>query len=305
MALPVAISVFLKRYGWKALRWLVATVGLEKVLALVWRWLLNVTGTHPDRRRAIRKAKEIDGQLGSALIGQGVHWVVFKGDEPVAAYPTIEGDLTAELRDYRREQLISPDALPSRRAQARFKEQFSRLVHRGAGEPAEAGTESETAQAPTTGTDEFQRVVDQLEPLLKQLTSSRRAPLVEQDGIPQAPGIYLFSEGPNPIYVGQTRNLQQRLRQHTSPSSKENSAPFAFNVALAEAQENPSIDTSGTRKSTAAQPEFDALFRAARERVARMNVQVIELDDPVTRTVFEVYAARVLGTDEFNLWETH
>jgi hypothetical protein len=25
----------------------------------------------------------------------------------------------------------------------------------------------------------------------------------------------------------------------------------------------------------------------------------------VTRTVFEVYAARALGTDEFNSWETH
>ena len=240
-----------------------------------------------------------------APAGQGVHWVVFKGDEPVAAYPTIEGDLTAELRDYRGEQLISPDALPSRRAQARFKEQFSRLVHRGAGQPGEGEPESEMGKPPATGTDEFQRVVDQLEPLLKQLTSSPRAPFGERDGIPKAPGIYLFSEGPNPIYVGQTRNLQQRLRQHTSPSSKENSAPFAFNLALAEAQENPSIDTNGTRKATAAQPEFDTLFRAARERVAQMNVQVIELDDPVTRTVFEVYAARVLGTDEFNLWETH
>jgi len=77
VALPVAVSVILKRYGWKALGGLVEMVGLEKVLALAWRWLLNVTGTHPDRRRAIRKAKEIDGQLGSALIGQGVHWVVF------------------------------------------------------------------------------------------------------------------------------------------------------------------------------------------------------------------------------------
>jgi hypothetical protein len=36
-----------------------------------------------------------------------------------------------------------------------------------------------------------------------------------------------------------------------------------------------------------------------------MDSRFIEIDDPVTRTVFEVYAARALGTDEFNSWETH
>jgi GIY-YIG catalytic domain len=146
------------------------------------------------------------------------------------------------------------------------------------------------------GTDEFQRVIDQLEPLLERLTASPRAPLAEHPSIPKAPGIYLFSEGPNPIYVGQTRDLQQRLRQHTSPSSRENSAPLAFNIALGEARQDQSIDTSGTRKEIAARRAFDALFGAARERVAQMSVQVIELDDPVTRTIFEVYAARVLQT---------
>jgi hypothetical protein len=299
MAVP-AISILLKRYGWKALIWVVRLFGAEEVLRFVWRWLRKTTGTHPDRRHAIRKAEEVEGLLGSALLGDGAHWVVFKADDPIAAYPAFDGDLAAELREYRRDQLISPGALPSRRAQAQFKERFSRLLRRGEEDPS-----GESDQRPAAGTDEFQRVVDQLEPLLQRLTSSLRAPLAEHPSIPKAPGIYLFSEGPNPIYVGQTRNLHQRLRQHTSLSSKENSAPFAFNVALREAQQDPSMDTSGTRKEIAARPEFASLFRASRQRVAQMNVQVIELDDPVTRTIFEVYAARVLGTDEFNVWETH
>ena len=62
---------------------------------------------------------------------------------------------------------------------------------------------------------------------------------------------------------------------------------------------------SGTRKDLEADAEFDAYFRSAKQRVAEMHVRFIELDDPVTRTVFEVYAARALGTDEFNSWRAH
>jgi hypothetical protein len=93
------------------------------------------------------------------------------------------------------------------------------------------------------------------------------------------------------------------LRQHTAPSASDDSDRLAFNLALVEAQAQ-GLGLTGTRSEIAARPEFDALFRDARRRVADMNVQVIELDDPVTRTIFEVYAARVLGTDEFNSWDT-
>lgn len=36
-----------------------------------------------------------------------------------------------------------------------------------------------------------------------------------------------------------------------------------------------------------------------------MEVQFIELDGPIERTLFEIYAALVLETDEFNSFETH
>ncbi len=36
-----------------------------------------------------------------------------------------------------------------------------------------------------------------------------------------------------------------------------------------------------------------------------MNVQFIEVRDPILRTLFEVYAALELGTEEFNSFETH
>jgi hypothetical protein len=36
-----------------------------------------------------------------------------------------------------------------------------------------------------------------------------------------------------------------------------------------------------------------------------MDVRFIEIDDAMTRTILEVYAAQALGTDEFNSFETH
>src|SRR5260370_11504447 len=43
--------------------------------------------------------------------------------------------------------------------------------------------------------------------------------------------IYLFSEGQRHLYVGRTRKLRQRLRQHSIPASQHNQAVFAFRLA--------------------------------------------------------------------------
>lgn len=274
-----------------------SVVGVDELARIGWRWLLRTTGTHPDRRNAIRRAEQVDGLIGTALLDDGAHWVVFKNDEPVTAYPRFEGDLGAGLRDYRRDQLRSPDALPSRRAQAWFKARVSAVLnreHRAAnGSDVSAGS----------GADEFRQIVDDLQPLLARLTESPKFKLADHPAIPQVPGIYMFSEGPNPIYVGESRNLERRLRQHTSSSSDGNSAPLAFNLALREARAQ-GLDVTGTREEIAPRPEFDVLFEDARRRVAEMNVQVVEVDDPLTRAIFEVYAGRILATDEFNSWDT-
>ena len=114
----------------------------------------------------------------------------------------------------------------------------------------------------------------------------------------------MFSEGPNPVYVGQSQNLHQHLRQHAMPSSDQDSAPFAFNLALREAR-NQVLDITGTPREIAARTEFNVVFAEARRRIADMNIQVVEVDDPVTRTIFEVYAARILATDEFISSDDH
>ena len=60
-----------------------------------------------------------------------------------------------------------------------------------------------------------------------------------------------------------------------------------------------------TRKALEADPVFAQLFEQAKARVASMDVRYVKVDDPELRTIFEVYAAVMLGTSEYNSFETH
>ncbi len=130
------------------------------------------------------------------------------------------------------------------------------------------------------------------------------APRRRHRRIPASPGIYLFTENGKPMYVGQTRKLSKRLGYHTRPGAPQEQASFAFQLAKADAT-RMGITAVGTRRQVAAHPEILPLFEKAKQRVAAMDVRFIEVPDPHTRTVFEVYAALALGTGEFNSFETH
>lgn len=154
------------------------------------------------------------------------------------------------------------------------------------------------------GLRRFAAILDDLEPHLTRLLDCE--PLVRgKQTAPELPGVYLFTDGGKPIYVGQTRNFRRRWGEHTRPRSPENSAPFAFNIAKHEAA-TLKLDVTGSRKVVSALPEFAELFAAAKERVRAMEFRFVEIEDPPLRTIFEVYASLALGTHgEFNVFETH
>jgi len=91
--------------------------------------------------------------------------------------------------------------------------------------------------------------------------------------------------------------------QHAAEWARENQATFAFNRARALAALDPAIDLRRTRKALAADAVFAPLFARERERVATMSFRHVEVRDAELRTVFEVYASVVLGTE--NTFETH
>jgi len=154
------------------------------------------------------------------------------------------------------------------------------------------------------GVGQFAVAVEQMPELLESLEGATRFKASEHPHVPDSPGIYLFRDGGRPVYVGQSRKLRSRLRQHTGARRGHNQASFAFNVAKREAAK-AGVDVRRFRSSLEVDPEFIPHFDSARAGVADMEVQVIELADPIVRMLFEVYAALALNTVEFNSFETH
>jgi len=116
-------------------------------------------------------------------------------------------------------------------------------------------------------------------------------------------GIYVFYENGNPVYVGRSEKLKKRIQQHNRPSSGHTSATFAFNIAKQIAQRSE-IDIERSRSELEKDPKFVEIFKNAKIRVSNMQIKVIEIDDPITQTLFEVYSALELKT-EYNDWRTH
>ena len=152
------------------------------------------------------------------------------------------------------------------------------------------------------GADRFCRLNERLPELLEALRAQSPMPRGTGVTFPETPGVYLLSEDGLPVYVGQTRNLRRRLAQHGAAAGRENQATFAFNRARNEARAS-GIDVARSRRELAMDPRFEALFRQHRQRVARMAIRAVMVKEPELRTVFEVYASVMLGTE--NSFETH
>jgi hypothetical protein len=153
----------------------------------------------------------------------------------------------------------------------------------------------------------FDGLLSQLPALLVSLVSRQPYRAGAPPSLPRDAGVYLFTESGVHRYIGRTRNFYRRYREHTRPSSKENSAPFAFNIAKREIEAETGVGLVGSRTVIAADETFSERFQAAKARVRAMDFRYVEIkDDPALSTVFEVYAALALGTEgEFNLFETH
>jgi GIY-YIG catalytic domain len=151
--------------------------------------------------------------------------------------------------------------------------------------------------------------VAKLPGLLEELLAAPAAKVSNHPTIPEVPGIYLFSEPgehgeEKAIYVGQTRKLRSRLKNHTRLGGKNNQATFAFLVAKTDAQA-AGVNTKQYREVLERDEDFIAHFDGAKSRVVEMGVRFILLDGPIERSLFEIYAAMALDTLVYNSFETH
>ena len=149
---------------------------------------------------------------------------------------------------------------------------------------------------------EFDDIISEMPDLFLELQKSELLFRHNLHMIPRA-GVYVLYEDNKPIYVGRSNRLRQRLQEHSRPSSTHNSAPFAFNLAKEGAGEK-GLNVIRSRNELEKEPDFEVLFTLAKQRVSQMRIRVIKIENQVTQTIFEVYAALALKTP-YNDFNTH
>ncbi len=112
------------------------------------------------------------------------------------------------------------------------------------------------------------------------------------------PGCYVMLDAGRPVYVGISRKVFTRLRQHVLADTH-NSATLAYRMAA------KWTGHSMRRQEAMEDPEFKREFGRAREMIRAFDVAYVEVDNPLVLHVFEPYAALELGTGEWNTFETH
>lgn len=112
------------------------------------------------------------------------------------------------------------------------------------------------------------------------------------------PGCYVMMNAGRPVYVGISRKVFARLRQHVWADTH-NSATLAYRMAATR------TGHAMTRGDAMNDPEFRREFDRARDEIRSFSVSYVEIDNPLVLHIFEPYAALELGTGEWNTFETH
>lgn len=111
-------------------------------------------------------------------------------------------------------------------------------------------------------------------------------------------GLYALFRGKRPYYVGISRHILRRLRQHGRGKSHFD-ASLAYRIARAK------LEVSGTRSQRMKHKGFRAEFDKAQGVLNSARVVIVPIDDDVTLYLFEVYAALKLRTAPLNSFRTH
>jgi len=151
----------------------------------------------------------------------------------------------------------------------------------------------------------FKKFVEMLHPSFERLM---QMPPLKMAALPKnlpEKCVYLFSEGDQTLYVGRTRRLRQRLRQHSIAGAQHNQAVFAFRLAREKTGRlTAAYSAKGSRVALSADPQFAEAFTQAKARVRSMDLRFVEETDPLRQALLEIYVSIVLGT-KYNDFDTH
>jgi hypothetical protein len=111
------------------------------------------------------------------------------------------------------------------------------------------------------------------------------------------PGLYVLLENRMPIYVGISRRVVARLRQHLTGRTH-------FDASLVYAMARKKWNGKGRRGALMKSSAFRKAFAAAQGRLSKCKVAFVEITDPVTLYLFEGYAA-IKFNCAWNTFRTH
>lgn len=111
-------------------------------------------------------------------------------------------------------------------------------------------------------------------------------------------GCYVLMHDGIPFYVGISRSVIKRLRQHGTGKTH-------FNASLAYRMAKEKVTHTTTRSNAMEDPSFRAAFDDARTRLRGCTVAFIEISNPLELYLFEAYCAMALDTCEWNTFRTH
>jgi hypothetical protein len=115
-------------------------------------------------------------------------------------------------------------------------------------------------------------------------------------------GCYVLVDSGQPIYVGISRGVIGRLRQHVCGKSHFD-ASLAFQVAM---KRHPDQTIANlTRSEAMDDPLFGTSFAEAQSYIRSLQVATVAIENPLELYIFEAYCAIELDTHQWNSFETH
>ncbi len=137
---------------------------------------------------------------------------------------------------------------------------------------------------------QFNQLVAKMPELLKTLDESQ--PFLIKDNLTDLPkqGVYVFYENDRAMYVGRSNRLKERLREH-SQSRQHYSATLAIKIA------KKNMSTLQTVKQLMDNEDFKKEFKDARDRIARMKIRCVKIENQIEQAMFEIYAHLERGTE--------
>ena len=111
-------------------------------------------------------------------------------------------------------------------------------------------------------------------------------------------GCYVLLRNNNPFYVGISRSVVRRLRQHGKGKSH-------FDASLAYQMASEKMPHKMSRVGAMANRDFRNAFDDARTLIRDSRVAFMEIGNPLELYLFEAYCAMELDTHEWNTFRTH